>query len=83
MIISDQSIGSAVGEINAIPFHQVVRYRVQPVEDAFVIKAVLTNGAEVVVGWEGSMDRVLETLEEIDEEDSVAGEYRHFYDATE
>jgi len=80
MIITDQSVGSNVGEFTAIPFHAIVKFKVQSIEDNFVIKAILLNDEEVIVGWKGSMDRVMEVLRELDEAEYDAEPYVHIYD---
>lgn len=83
MIITDQSVGTAVGETNGVPYSSVVRYRVEPREDAFVIMAILKNGDPIVVGWEGSMDKVIETLVAIADAEDLGETYWHTYDSSE
>jgi hypothetical protein len=80
MIITDQSVGSNVGEFTAVPFHAIVKFRVESIAENFVIKAVLLNDEEVIVGWRGSMSRVLEDLRDLDSAEYDEEPYMHMYD---
>jgi hypothetical protein len=80
MIITDQSVGSNVGQLTVIPFGSVVKFKVESVPDAFILKAVLKNGEEIVVEWKGSMDRMMEQIGELDNAEAEGGTYTHLYD---